>query len=100
MGFGSLIGLIAYLAAGATLFENLTGAAETASIIPFFILLVLAVAGLVAAIVDSVRLRRFGQAARDAAREGVAHHPVYAHAHRCRRGISPAGYGPFSCLSR
>jgi len=82
VGFGSLIGLIVYLALGAALFDNLTGAAETASIIPLFILLVLAVAGLIAAIVDSVRLRRFGKAEREAAREGVAHHPVYAHAHR------------------
>lgn len=30
-----LIGLIVYLTVGAALFENLTGAAETASIIPF-----------------------------------------------------------------
>lgn len=82
VGFGSLIGLIVYLAVGAALFGNLTGAAETASIIPLFILLVLAVVGFLAVIVDSVRLRRFGKAARDAARGGVAHHPVYAHAHR------------------
>jgi hypothetical protein len=91
VGFGSLIGLIVYLAVGATLFDNLTGAAETASIIPLFILLVLAVAGLLAAIVDSARLRR-------SARRRVAPPGAASRTTRCtltrtgsRRGISAAG---------
>ncbi|MGH3165734.1 MAG: hypothetical protein ACRDN0_07545 [Trebonia sp.] len=81
-GFGSLIGLVVYLVIGVALFGNLTGAAEVASIIPLFVLLALAVVGIIATIVETVLLHRFDKVARDTAREQVVHHPVYAHAHR------------------
>src|ERR1700678_2132183 len=82
VGCGSLIGLVVYLVIGVALFANLTGTAETASVVPLFILLALMVIGLVTALVDTVRLRGFGAEARRTARENVEHHPVYAHAHR------------------
>lgn len=82
VGFGSLIGAVVYLIIGFMLFLNVTGAAEVAIDVPLFALPVLAVVGLIAAIIDTVRLRRFDKVARDAARQRVTHHPVYAHAHR------------------
>jgi hypothetical protein len=82
VGFGSLIGLVAYFVLGAALFDNLTGTAETVSLVPIFILLALMLVGLITALVDTVRLRRFDQEARREAKARVDHHPLYAHAHR------------------
>jgi hypothetical protein len=82
VGCGSLIGLIVYFIIGAALFANLTGTAETASLVPVFVLLALAVVGLVTALVDTLRLRGYSEPARREAKGNVVHHPVYAHAHR------------------
>jgi hypothetical protein len=81
VGFGSLIGLVAYVIIGVALFANLTGTAATVSVVPLFVLLVLMVVGLITALVDTVRLRGFGAEARRSARESVSHYPVYGHAH-------------------
>jgi hypothetical protein len=99
VGFGSLIGLIVYLAVGAALFDNLTGAAETASIIPLSILLVLAVAGLLAAM--PIRCGCGVSARRRVTPLGAASRTTRCTLTRTgsRRGISAAGYGPFSCSS-
>jgi hypothetical protein len=43
---GSAIGLAVYLGIDASLFESLTGTAETLSVIPVFVLLALVLAGL------------------------------------------------------
>jgi hypothetical protein len=82
VGFGSLIGLVAYFILGVALFDNLSGAAETVSFVPIFVLLALMLVGLITALVDTVRLRRFDAEARRTAKARVDHHPVYAHAHR------------------
>lgn len=81
-GFGSLIGDFIYLIIGVAFFQNLTGTAETISVVPVFVLLVLTVIGLVIALVDTVRLHGYGREIREEARARVSHHPLYAHAHR------------------
>jgi len=90
VGFGSLIGLVIYFIIGVTVLINLSGTAATVSLIPIFVLLALAVVGLVTAIVDSIRLGRFSESARRKAKSNVVHAPVYAHAHRYppRHGVS------------
>jgi hypothetical protein len=79
---GSAIGLAVYLGIDASLFESLTGTAETLSVIPVFVLLALVLAGLVVVIVDTSRIRRADAAVRVSAKGSVSHHPLYAHAHR------------------
>jgi hypothetical protein len=78
----SLIGLVVYVGIGVNLFANLTGAAETASIIPVFVLLALVAIGLVVVIVDTVRIHRADAAVRVSASGSVSHYPLYAQAHR------------------
>jgi uncharacterized membrane protein len=78
---GSLIGLVVYVVIGVNLFANLTGTAETASIVPVFVLLALMLAGLVVVIVDSVRIHRADASIRVSAKRSVSHYPLYAHAH-------------------
>jgi hypothetical protein len=78
----SAIGLAVYAGIGASLFANLTGTAEALSAIPVLVLLVLAAAGLVIVIVDTVRIHRADAATRVRAKGRVSHHPLYAHAHR------------------
>lgn len=81
-GFGSLIGLLAYVFIGNVVFTGLTGANLTATYVPMAILFVIAAVGIIAVLVDTVRLRRAGKTVRDAAREKVTHHPVHAHVFR------------------
>jgi hypothetical protein len=82
VAIGSVIGLVVYVGIGINLFENLTGTAETLSIIPVFVLLVLALAGLVVVIIDTSRIHRADAAARVSAKGSVSHYPLYAHAYR------------------
>ena len=79
---GSAIGLVVFAGIDVSLFENLTGTAETLSVIPVFLLLALVLAGLVVVIVDTSRLHRADAAVRMSAKGGVSHYPLYAHAHR------------------
>ena len=79
---GSVIGLAVYVGVDVNLFENLTGTAETLSIIPLFVLLALVLAGLVVVIVDTSRIQRADAAVRVSAKGSVSHYPLYAHAHR------------------
>jgi hypothetical protein len=50
VAIGSAVGLVVYVGIDVSLFENLTGTAETLSVIPVFVLLALVLAGLVAVI--------------------------------------------------
>jgi hypothetical protein len=79
---GSAIGLVVYVGIDVSLFENLIGTGELLSVIPVFVLLVLAVAGLVVVVVDTSRIHRADAAVRVRAKSSVSHHPLYAHAHR------------------
>jgi hypothetical protein len=79
---GSVTGLVVYVGIDVKLFENLTGTTETLSVIPVFMLLALALAGLVVVTVDTSRIHRASAAARASAKGGVSHYPLYAHAHR------------------
>ena len=75
-------GLVVYVGIDVNLFENLTGTAETLSVIPVFVLLALVLAGLVVVIVDTSRIHRADAAVRVSAKGNVSHYPLYAHAHR------------------
>ena len=86
---GSLIGLAVYVGIDASLFANLTGTAETASIVPVFVLLALLLIGFVVVIVDSARIRRADAGVRVHAKGSVSHYPLYAHAH----GYPPRHHG-------
>jgi hypothetical protein len=79
---GSVIGLVVYVGFGVNLSGNLTGTAEALSIIPVFVLLALALAGLVVVIVDTSRIHRADAAVRVSAKGSASHYPLYAHAHR------------------
>jgi hypothetical protein len=79
---GSAIGLVVFAGIDVSLFENLTGTAETLTVIPVFLLLALVLAGLVVVIVDTSRIHRADVAVRVSAKGGVSHYPLYAHAHR------------------
>jgi hypothetical protein len=81
VAIGSLIGLAVYVGIDASLFENLTGTAETLSVIPVFMLLALVLAGLVVVIVDTSRIHRADAAVQVSAKGSVSHYPLYAHAH-------------------
>jgi hypothetical protein len=78
---GSVVGLAVYVGIDLSLFESLTGTAGTLSVIPVFLLLVLALAGLVVVIVDTSRIHRADAAAQVSAKGSVSHYPLYAHAH-------------------
>jgi hypothetical protein len=78
---GSVIGLVVYAGIDVILFENLTGTAETLSVIPVLVLLALVLAGLVVVIVDTSRIHRADAAVRESAKGSVSHYPLYAHAH-------------------
>ena len=82
VAIGSVIGLVVYAGIDVNLFENLTGTAATLSAIPVFVLLALALAGLVVVIVDTSRMHRADAAVRVSAKGSVSHYPLYAHAHR------------------
>ena len=82
VAIGSVIGLVVYVGIGVHLSENLTGTAETLSVIPVFVLLALVLAGLVVVIVDTARIYRADAAVRVSAKGSVSHYPLYAHAHR------------------
>jgi len=79
---GSVIGLVVYAGIDVNLFKNLTGTAETLSVIPVVVLLALALTGLVVVVVDTSRINRAHPAAQVSAKDSVSHYPVYAHAHR------------------
>jgi hypothetical protein len=74
---GSAIGLVVDAVIGV----NLTGTAETLSVIPVFVLLALVLVGLVVVIVDTSRIHRAGAAVRVSAKGSVSHYPLYAHAY-------------------
>jgi hypothetical protein len=82
VAIGSVIGLVVYVGIDVNLFENLTGTAETLSVIPVFVLLALVLVGLVVVIVDTSRIHRADAAVRVSAKGSVSHYPLYAHAHR------------------
>lgn len=89
VAIGSVIGLVVYAGIGVDLFENLTGTAETLSVIPGFVLLALVLVGLVTVVVDTLCIRRADAGVRVSAKGSVSHYPLYAHAHRyppCHRG--------------
>jgi len=79
---GSAIGLVVYVAIDVHVFASLTGTTAALSVIPVFVLLALALSGLVVVIVDTSRLHRADAAVRASAKGGVSHYPLYAHAHR------------------
>jgi hypothetical protein len=81
VAMGSVIGLVVYVGIDVNLFESLTGTTETLSVIPVFVLLALALAGLVIVIVDTSRIRRADAAVQASAKGSVSHYPLYAHAH-------------------
>lgn len=82
VAIGSVIGLAVYAGIGADLFEDLTGTAETLGVIPVFVLLALALVGLVVVIVDTSRIHRADAGVRVSAKGSVSHYPLYAHAYR------------------
>jgi len=82
VAIGSVIGLAVFAGIDVNLFENLTGTAETLSVIPVFVLLALVLAGLVVVIADTSRIHRADAAVRATAKGSVSHYPLYAHAHR------------------
>jgi hypothetical protein len=79
---GSAIGLAVYAGIDVNLFENLTGTAETLSVISVLVLLALVLVGLVVVIVDTARLHRADAPIRESAKGSVSHYPLYVHAHR------------------
>jgi len=81
VAIGSAIGLVLYGGIGVDLFGNRAGTAGTLGLIPVFVLLALALAGLIVVIVDTARLHRADAAVRVSAKGSVAHYPFYAHAH-------------------
>lgn len=82
VAIGSVIGLVVYGGIDVNLSENLTGTAETLSIIPVFVLLALVLVGLVFVIVDTSRIRRADAAVRVSAKGSVSHYPLHAHVYR------------------
>ncbi len=78
----SLVGLVVYAVIGAHLFPNPAGAMAAVSGVIAALLLALAAAGLIVAVVDTVRLHRRGATVRAQAMGRTSHHPVLAHAYR------------------
>ena len=81
VAIGSAIGLAVYAGIDVNLFDSLTGTTETLGVILVFVLLALALAGLVIVIVDTSRIHRADAAVRVGAKGSVSHYPLYAHAH-------------------
>jgi hypothetical protein len=77
-GTGSAIGFVVYLAIGV----DLTGTAGILSVVAVFVLLALAVAGLVVTVADTSRIHRADAAVQVSAKSSVSHYPLYAHAYR------------------
>jgi hypothetical protein len=82
VAIGSALGLAVYEGIDESLSGNLTGTAETLSFIPVFVLLALALAGLVVVVVDTSRIHRADAAVQVSAKGSVSHYPLYAHAYR------------------
>ncbi len=80
VAIGSVIGLAVYVGIDVSLFESLTGTAETLSVIPVFALLALVLAGLVIVIADTSHIHRADVAVRVSAKGSISHYPLYAHA--------------------
>jgi len=81
-GGGSLLALVVFTVIGSHLWANASGALGVISGLVVLVLLALTVAGLVMAVVDTVRLHRRYGAVRDQARTQTSHHPLIAHAYR------------------
>jgi hypothetical protein len=79
---GSVLGVAVYAGIDINLLDKLTGTAEVLGVIPVFVLLALALAGLVVVIIDTARMRRADAATRVSAKGSVSHYPLYAHVHR------------------
>ena len=82
VAIGSAIGLAVYAGIDINLSGKLAGTAGALSIIPVFVLLALALAGLVVVIADTSRIHRADAAVRVSAKGSVSHYPFYAHAYR------------------
>jgi hypothetical protein len=82
VAIGSAIGLVVYVGIDVNLSGNLTGTAETLSVIPVFVLFALVLSGLVVVVVDTSRIHRADAAVRVSAKGSVSHYPLYAHAYR------------------
>jgi len=82
VAIGSVIGLVVYVGIDVNLSGNLTGTAETLSVIPVFVLFALVLSGLVVVVVDTSRIHRADAAVRVSAKGSVSHYPLYAHAYR------------------
>ena len=78
----SFVGLVVYAGIGAHLFPNPAGAMAVVSGVVMIGLLGLTVAGLIVAVVDTVRLHRRDATTRAQASGRASHHPVLAHAYR------------------
>ncbi len=81
-GGGSLLALVVFSVIGSHLWANASGALGVISGLVVLVLLALTVAGLVMAVVDTVRLHRRDGAVRDQARMRTFHHSLIAHAYR------------------
>ncbi len=79
---GSVIGLVVYLGIGVNLSGKITGTAEALSVIPVFVLLALALAGLIVVIADTSRIHHADAGVQVSAKGSVSHYPFYAHAYR------------------
>ena len=78
----SLIGFLGYAVIGAHFFPHATGAVADISAAIVVVLLGLIAAGLIVAIVDTIKLHRLDGPVRAQARGAAVHHPVVAHAYR------------------
>jgi hypothetical protein len=78
----SLIGFVGYAVIGAHFFPHASGVLGDISAAIVVALLGLIVAGLIVAIVDTVKLHRLDAGARTQARGRTVHHSVIAHAYR------------------
>lgn len=79
---GSLAACVVYFIIGVRFFGGLTGALAVITVVVLFALLLLVIVGLIAVVVDTVRLHRADAAVRRSALDSVSHHPVHAHAYR------------------
>jgi len=78
----SLVAVVVYAVIGSHLFPDPTGALAVISGLVLLALLALAAAGLIVAVVDTVRLHGQHVANQAQARAGTSHHPVLAHGYR------------------
>ena len=82
VAIGSAIGVAVYAGIDVNLSGKLAGTAGALSVIPVFVLLALALAGLVVVIADTSRIHHADAAVRVSAKSSVSHYPFYAHAYR------------------